>query len=124
MQQGTRNRPSPGVTVWGVGFTLLLVLAGGPGTSARSSDRSADRLPSGHEEPLSQYRAYRRMHAQNERFGHARLDGVRVPIATESIAKVRFAGISHFDVHYEYDTINGRPVSLTARRTPTPVTPR
>jgi hypothetical protein len=48
---------------------------------------------------------------------YARLDGVRVPIATESTAKVKFAGVSHFDVRYEYETINNRPVSMSARRT-------
>jgi len=47
---------------------------------------------------------------------YTRIDGVRVPIATESTAKVKFAGVSHLDVHYEYDTINGRPVSVAARR--------
>jgi hypothetical protein len=46
---------------------------------------------------------------------YARIDGVRVPIATESTAKVKFAGVSHLEVHYEYETINGRPVSLAAR---------
>lgn len=49
---------------------------------------------------------------------YARIDGVRVPIATESTAKVKFAGTSHLDVRYEYITINGRSVSLEARRTP------
>lgn len=48
---------------------------------------------------------------------YARVDGVRVPIATESTAKVKFAGLSYLDVHYEYETINGRPVSMAARRT-------
>jgi hypothetical protein len=48
---------------------------------------------------------------------YARIDGVRVPIATESVAKVKFAGTSNLDVRYEYETINGRPVSLEARRT-------
>src|SRR3990172_1485062 len=47
---------------------------------------------------------------------YARLDGVRVPIATESTAKVKFAGVSQLDVQYEYESINGRPVSLAARR--------
>lgn len=46
---------------------------------------------------------------------YARLDGVRVPIATESIARVKFAGLSKLEVEYEYETINGRPVSTTAR---------
>jgi hypothetical protein len=54
---------------------------------------------------------------------YARLDGVRVPISTESVAKVRFAGISHLEMQYEYATINGRPVSLAARQTVAPVTP-
>lgn len=47
---------------------------------------------------------------------YARIDGVRVPIATESTAKVKLAGLSHLEVHYEYETINGRPVSVAARR--------
>jgi hypothetical protein len=47
---------------------------------------------------------------------YARIDGVRVPIATESVAKVKFAGTSQLDVRYEYETINGRPVSLAAQR--------
>jgi hypothetical protein len=55
---------------------------------------------------------------------YARLDGVRVPIATESTAKVKFAGTSYLDVHYDYETINGRPVSMAARRTLPPVTMR
>lgn len=46
-----------------------------------------------------------------------RLDGVRVPITTESVAKLKFAGTSRMDVHYEYETINGRPVSVPARQT-------
>lgn len=55
---------------------------------------------------------------------YARVDGVRVPIATESTAKVKFAGISYLDVHYEYETINGRPVSLAARRLQPAITMR
>lgn len=47
---------------------------------------------------------------------YERLDGVRVPISTESIAKIRFAGVSRLDVQYDYESINGRPVSLSARR--------
>jgi hypothetical protein len=46
----------------------------------------------------------------------ARVDGVRVPVSTESVAKVKFAGQSRLDVSYEYESINGRPVSLAARR--------
>ena len=46
----------------------------------------------------------------------AMIDGVRVPVATETVAKVKFAGHSRLDVVYEYESINGRPVSLAARR--------
>jgi hypothetical protein len=47
---------------------------------------------------------------------YARLDGVRVPIATETTAKVKFVGDARLDVRYEYASINGRPVSFAARR--------
>jgi hypothetical protein len=47
---------------------------------------------------------------------YARLDGVQVPIATESTAKVKFVGEARLDVRYEYASINGRPVSFAARR--------
>lgn len=47
----------------------------------------------------------------------ATIDGVRVPVSTESVAKVKFAGHSELDMLYEYESINGRPVSLAARRT-------
>lgn len=46
----------------------------------------------------------------------ARVDGVRVPVATESVAKVKFAGQSTMDVIYEYESINGQAVSVAARR--------
>jgi hypothetical protein len=233
------------LSLWGLGFTLLLTSAAGSSTAARSTDTPGDYTLVPREQPLTQYRAYRRMHAQSERFnqeawleawteldergfhytiasesgsdyirnkvlkallkreqelvatgdcrrseltpdnykfedapseggderyvkitpkrkdvllvdGHmvlsrdggellrvegrlsknpsfwtslvnvirhyARLDGVRVPISTESVAKVKFAGVSHLEVHYEYETINGRPVSLTARRALVPLT--
>lgn len=48
---------------------------------------------------------------------YSRLDGVRVPVSTESIARVKFAGLSRLEVQYDYETINGRPLSLAARRT-------
>ena len=47
---------------------------------------------------------------------YERVDGVRVPIAVESTAKIRFAGLSRLEVHYDYESINGRPVILNARR--------
>lgn len=46
---------------------------------------------------------------------YARLDGVRVPIATESLAKIRFVGRSRLDVKYEYESVNGQPVTTAAR---------
>jgi hypothetical protein len=222
---------------WVVGATLLLAAAAGVTAAARGEDSSSS-YPSIHEQPLRQYRAYRRMHAKSEKFGqeawldawteldgqqftytivsergsdyirnkvlkavlkreqelvasgdcgrseltpenytfqdtsagdgeryvtlkpkrkdvllvdgrmvlsedgsellrvegrlsknpsfwtslvnvirhYARIDGVRVPISTESIAKVKFAGTSQLEVHYEYDSINGHPVSVAARR--------
>jgi hypothetical protein len=47
---------------------------------------------------------------------YARLGGVRVPVSTESTAKVKFAGTSQLEVSYEYETINGRPLNLSAER--------
>ena len=50
-----------------------------------------------------------------------RIDGVRVPIHTESVAQVKMAGTSNFAMSYEYETINGRRVSApspVARHTP------
>ncbi len=46
----------------------------------------------------------------------ARLDGVRVPISTNTVAKLKFAGTSRLDVRYQYETINGRHVTLAARQ--------
>ena len=46
---------------------------------------------------------------------YTKLDGVRVPIATESIARVKFAGLSKLEVEYQYESINGRPISVAAR---------
>lgn len=46
----------------------------------------------------------------------ATVDGVRVPVSTESVAKLRFAGQSRLDVSYEYESINGRPVTVATRR--------
>src|SRR5262245_52117663 len=41
---------------------------------------------------------------------YQRIEGVRVPIATHSVADVVFAGRSTFTMAYEYATINGRDV--------------
>jgi len=239
------GRDTRTVSRWVIAATLLLS-AVAVGNAAREPERPADRFPSLREQPLRQYRAYRRMHARSERFNqegwleawtemndrefkytivsesgsdsirtkvlkallkreqelvadgecgrseltpenyefqeaslgngeryvtikpkrkdvllvdgrmvlsadgrellrvegrlsknpsfwtslvnvirhYGRVDGVRVPIATESVAKVKFAGLSYLDVHYEYETINGRPVSVAARQMLPPVTMR
>jgi hypothetical protein len=44
----------------------------------------------------------------------ARLDGVRVPVSTETVAKLKFAGQARLDVRYEYESVNGRPVGLAS----------
>jgi hypothetical protein len=44
----------------------------------------------------------------------ARLEGVRVPVSTATVAKLKFAGEAELDVRYEYQTINGRPVAVAA----------
>jgi hypothetical protein len=41
---------------------------------------------------------------------YARVDGVRVPVSVESVAKVRFVGPSTLNVDYQYESVNGRPV--------------
>lgn len=46
----------------------------------------------------------------------ARVDGVRVPVTTETIAKLKLAGLSRMTVRYEYERINGRAVSSVGRR--------
>jgi hypothetical protein len=47
----------------------------------------------------------------------ATIDGVRVPVSTESIAKVKFAGESRLDIFNDYESINGRSVSVSDRKT-------
>jgi hypothetical protein len=41
---------------------------------------------------------------------YGRIDGVRVPLAIESLAHVRILGPSEFRMTFEYESINGRPV--------------
>jgi hypothetical protein len=235
LNHGTRSRT---ISQWALGFTLLLTASAGVGAVAEPSAGPAERFLANRELPVTQYRAYRRMHARSERFGqeawleawtefdqrgfrytvvsekgseyvrskvlravlkreqeliaegesrrseitadnyefretpeaegerhvllkpkrkdvllvdgrmvlsqdgsellrvegrlsknpsfwtslvnvirhYARIDGVRMPVSTESVAKVKFAGMSRLEVQYEYETINGRPVSLAARR--------
>jgi hypothetical protein len=47
---------------------------------------------------------------------YARIGGVRVPVATETTAKVKFVGNAQLDVFYDYQTVNGRAVALSERR--------
>lgn len=47
---------------------------------------------------------------------YARIGGVRVPVATDSTAKIRFAGTSQLEVRYEYESINGQAVDISAAR--------
>src|SRR5688500_12781354 len=70
MQQlkgGTRTRTN---LQWPLGFTLLLMLTASPAMGAEEGPASgpAERFLAAREEPVTQYRAYRRMHARSERF--------------------------------------------------------
>lgn len=47
---------------------------------------------------------------------YARIAGVRVPVATETTARIRFDGVARLDVIYDYQSINGRAVVLSDRR--------
>jgi hypothetical protein len=44
---------------------------------------------------------------------YARIGGVRVPVATETTAKVKFVGTAQLEVLYDYQSVNGRTVSVT-----------
>jgi hypothetical protein len=238
MEQRTRRSRSRTMSQWAAGFSLLMIVVAGDAPRARTAESAAERFFRAGEVPLTQYRAYRRLHAQSEKFGqeawmeawteldqqgfrytvvsekgsdyirnkvlkavlnreqelvaagdcrrseltadnyvfeeapvaggeryvllkpkrkdmllvdgrmvlsrdgtdvlrvegrlsknpsfwtslvnvvrhYARLDGVRVPIATESTAKVKLAGEARLDVRYEYESINGHAVSVAARR--------
>jgi hypothetical protein len=47
---------------------------------------------------------------------YARIAGVRVPVASETTARVKLVGNAQLDVEYDYQTINGRVVVLSERR--------
>lgn len=47
---------------------------------------------------------------------YARIDGVRVPVATESTARVLVVGRSRFSMVYDYAAINGAPVTTASER--------
>lgn len=46
---------------------------------------------------------------------YGRIEGIRVPLVIESTANVKIAGTSVFSMTYEYESINGRPVSPGAQ---------
>jgi hypothetical protein len=52
---------------------------------------------------------------------YARIGGVRVPVATETTAKVKFVGTAQMQVFYDYQSVNGRPVALSEQRSAEPV---
>jgi hypothetical protein len=49
---------------------------------------------------------------------YARIGGVRVPVATETTAKVRFFGTAQMKIEYDYDSINGQPVAAFSDAAP------
>jgi hypothetical protein len=51
---------------------------------------------------------------------YARIGGVRVPVATQTTAKVKFVGTAQLEVLYDYQSINDRPVALTEQRSALP----
>ena len=55
---------------------------------------------------------------------YERIDGVRVPVATESIAQILIAGRSTFRMVYEYASVNGRTVGDPRPRATGEATPR
>jgi hypothetical protein len=44
---------------------------------------------------------------------YSRIGGVRVPVATETTAKVKFVGTAQMDVVYDYQTVNGRAIAVS-----------
>jgi hypothetical protein len=44
----------------------------------------------------------------------AMVGGVRVPVTTATVAKLKLAGQAHLDVRYEYESINNRRVDVTS----------
>ncbi len=47
---------------------------------------------------------------------YARIGGVRVPVATETTAKVKFIGSAQLEVLYDYRSVNGQPVAVSEVR--------
>jgi hypothetical protein len=51
---------------------------------------------------------------------YARIGGVRVPVATETTAKVKFVGTAHLEMLYDYQSVNGRPIAVSEQRSAEP----
>jgi len=47
---------------------------------------------------------------------YSRIVGVRLPVMMSSVADVLFVGRSTFEMRYEYESVNGQPVSAVAQR--------
>jgi hypothetical protein len=47
---------------------------------------------------------------------YARIGGVRLPVALESVANVFMAGRSTFTMTYVYETVNGQPVDAVSQQ--------
>ena len=47
---------------------------------------------------------------------YQRIAGARMPVATEAVANIRLAGRATFQMTYEYETVNGRPVGTPEPR--------
>jgi hypothetical protein len=51
---------------------------------------------------------------------YARIGGVRVPVATETFAKLKFVGTAQMEILYDYQSVNGHPVALSEQRSAMP----
>src|SRR5262245_28997560 len=52
---------------------------------------------------------------------YARIGGIRVPVATQTTAKVKFVGTAQMEVVYDYHSVNGRPVAVSELAPSAPV---
>jgi hypothetical protein len=52
---------------------------------------------------------------------YARIGGVRVPVATETSARVKFVGNAQMEVVYDYQSVNGQTVTLSEALPAAPV---
>jgi hypothetical protein len=51
---------------------------------------------------------------------YSRIGGVRVPVATETTAKVKFVGTAQMNVVYDYQSVNGRVIAVSEVPSSTP----